>query len=186
MVQLGAQQFLAMAEKCNSIAFWDIEATSLSGDYGSILCCSIRPWKGPIKMFTVDKVGEDKILCEQIRDCLQSYDIIVGFYSKMFDFRMLQARLLLHESEPIKKIHHVDLCFTLRASIKTSRSSQAHYLNFLGTSEQKMSVGANVWNQCLDRNNPEFKIMVGRCNSDTAGLKSLYTRVKHLIGEVTR
>ena len=43
-LQLAAQSFLDLAERASALAFVDIEATGLRGDYNSVLVVSVKPW----------------------------------------------------------------------------------------------------------------------------------------------
>ena len=186
MAQIEAQRLLSLAERANSLCYFDLECTNLNGDYGSIMIGSIKPYEGKVTTYTVDTVGEDKSVCEQIRNELHKYDVWVSYYGKGFDTVMLQARLLVNNLAQLEKRHHVDLYYVLTSRIKTSRRSQAHFLSFLSAEEQKMTVGANEWNKCLSRNEESFNKMIKRCESDVEGLKALYEKCRHLIVEVTR
>lgn len=186
MVQLAAQQFLTMAEKCNNICFFDLETNGFDGDYSSLLVGSIRPFRGPVKTFTVDKVGNDAKVAAEIRDELHKYTLWVSFYGRGFDALFLQCRLLVNNLPQLEKRLHLDLYFSIKNKIKTSRHSQAHYLELLGTKNRKMTVSPNSWNDCLDRDHKNFKKMIARCESDTIGLRELYTKVRHLIIDISK
>lgn len=185
-MQVDAQRFLNLAERANSIAFFDIEATGLRGDYNSVLVVSIRPVTGKVRTFAVDRAGKDRDVLIAAKKALEEYDLWVSYYGKGFDIPMLNTRLLQHRQTPIAKRHHLDMYYLLRFNLLTARRSQGHLLSWLQTPEQKMGVSAEAWNQVLADPKKAMPQMIRRCESDTEGLKSLYERTKHLVAELQR
>jgi len=198
-MNLPVKQFLDLVEQTNNIVCFDIEATGLRGDYGSILCASFKQPDDKPYTDKVDRPGDDKHLCETIRDTLEHYMCWVTFYGKGFDIKMLNTRLLKHGLKPVRSEPHLDMYWVAKSHILTARKSQAHLLNWLEIELQltkdhskhiaeKMSVSADTWVQILNPNNfkKSMKIMVERCESDVTGLEALYNRMKHLAKDVTR
>lgn len=196
-MQIESQTFLRLVEHAGSICFFDLEATGLRGDYNSILCISIRPIGKEAKTFSIVRPGVDQKVVREAADYLSTFDCWVSYYGKGFDVPMINTRLLKWGLEPIKKKPHIDLYYTLRANLNTSRRSQAHLLDWLRIDEsgestdrdnrdavRKMSVSADEWNNVLANPKKAMKTMVKRCESDTLGLQSLYLRTRHLVKEV--
>lgn len=180
------QDYLRLVEKAKTLAFFDIEATGLRGDYNSILCVSIKPFASKAYTFAIKQAGNDQRVVREAKEALEQYDLICGYYSKGFDIPMINTRLLRWGCDPVRKIPHLDMYFTLKANILTARRSQGHLLSWLGTPEQKMTVGAEEWNQILGDTEGSMPTMIRRCESDVAGLEGLYNRTKHLIREIKR
>lgn len=183
-MQLDAQKFLRLAEKANTLAFVDIEATGLRGDYNSVLVVSVKPFAGKPYSFAVTQPGNDKRVVREAKEALEGYDAWVTYYGKGFDIPMLNTRLLKWGIAPIEKRHHIDMYFTLKHKLLTARKSQGHLLNWLGTPDQKMSVSADVWNDIVVNPAKHMPTMIKRCESDASGLQGLYERTKHLIADV--
>lgn len=184
-MQLDAQTFLRLCEQTHQLAFVDIEATGLNGDYNSVLVVAIKPYRMRPLVMAVDKPGQDKALIQRAAEHLASYDCWVSYYGKGFDVPMLQSRLLFHGLPKLEKRHHVDLYYHLNAHVNTSRRSQAHRLEWLQVPEKKMTLAPGVWNDVLHSADGLEKLK-RRCASDVRGLEGLYKRTRHLIGEVTR
>ena len=122
--------------------------------------------------------------------------MVVTYYGKGFDWKMINTRLLRWQSEPLKKMLHIDMFFTLGHHLLTARRSQAHLLDWLqidstadekpimGDVAKKMSVSAEEWNRVLSNPEKSMKTMVKRCESDVAGLEALYRRTRHMIKDV--
>lgn len=186
MPKLDATDFLRLTELANTICFFDIEATGLRGDYNSVLVVSIKPYKGKPTTFHVEQPGNDQRVIREAKRVLESYDCWVGYYSKGFDFPMLNTRLLKWGHNPISRRHHIDLYYTLKHNLLTARRSQGHLLSWLGTPEQKMTVGADVWNEIVRDPKGAMPTMVKRCESDCTGLQNLYMKTKHLIRDIRK
>lgn len=183
-MQLDPQSFLRLAEKAKSIAFFDIEATGLRGDYNAVLVVSIRPYHSKPITFHVDRPGIDRDVVKAAKAELEKYDCWVSYYGKGYDIPMLNTRLLRWSMDPIEKRHHVDMYFTLKANILMARRSQAHQLRWLGTPQQKMDMSAEEWNEIVAFPKRMMPKMIDRCESDTSGLQALYDRTKHLIRDI--
>lgn len=195
-MKLDTQEFLDLVEDSRKLAFFDIEATGLKGDYNSILCISVRPVGLNPQSFAIEVPGRDKRVVEQAAKYLEQFTCWVSYYGKGFDIPMINTRLLKWGLEPVKPKPHIDLYFTLRSHLNTARRSQAHLLEWLrikksGTTTEnedeqihKMTVSADEWNEVLADPKRVMKTMVARCESDTLGLEALYHRTKHLIRDV--
>lgn len=187
-MKIDTLEFLELVEASNKLAFFDIEATGLRGDYNSVLVVAIKPFKTATPtIFNITQPGNDQRVVREAKAELEKYTVICGYYSKGFDIPMLNTRLLKWGQVPVEKRLHIDLYFTLKANLLTARKSQGHLLEWLETPETKMTVGADMWNKIL--NNPTgepMRVMKNRCASDVIGLQSLYERTKHLIREIKR
>lgn len=164
----------------------DIEATGLRGDYNSVLCVSIKPYGKKPYTFKVVQAGNDQKVVRDAKAALEDYSCWVTYYGKGFDIPMLNTRLLRWKQRPIDKRPHVDMYYVLRYNVLTARRSQGHLLSWLEGPDQKMSVSAEVWNRILSNTEAEMGTMVKRCESDTAGLESLYKKARHLIRDIKK
>lgn len=186
-MQLDHRLFLQMAKDSGRLCTFDIEATGLSGDYNSVLVVSIKEFGQPkVKTFAVSRPGEDKQVVRDAIEELSKYACWISYYGKGFDVPMLQARALLHRLPPLEKQCHVDMFFQLVSKVKTARKSQAHFLRWLGTPEQKMDMSPQEWNDVLSNPKQAIKKMIARCESDVVGLEGLFKRTEHLILNVTK
>lgn len=186
-MQIDAQDYLRLVESANTLAFFDIEATGLRGDYNSVLVASIKPYNSDPYSFVVKQPGNDKGVVGAVKEALEKYDCWVTYYGKGFDIPMINTRLLKWGKSPVDKRHHVDMYYSLKSNLLTARRSQGHLLSWLDAPEQKMTVGADVWNQVIqDPKGPAMKKMIERCESDVEGLQGLYEKTKHVIRDIRR
>lgn len=183
-MQIDAQKVIPLLEGAGKVAFFDSETTGLRGDYNSFLVATVKPWHEDPVTFTVGQRGHDRKLVQQLRDELQKYEVIVGYYSKGFDVPMLNTRALYHRVAPLGEIYHVDMFYQLKPKLLLASKSQAHLLNFLKTPQQKMTVAPAVWN--MENDTADLKTLQERCESDCAGLENLWDATKHLIKDITK
>lgn len=186
-MQIEAQDYIRLVEAANTLCFFDIEATGLRGDYNSVLVASIKPYNSDPYSIVVKQPGNDQGVVRAVKAELEKYDCWVTYYGKGFDIPMINTRLLKWRSAPVDKRHHIDMYYSLKSNLLTARRSQGHLLSWLGTPEQKMTVGADVWNEVIqDPKGPAMKTMIERCESDVVGLQGLYEKTKHVIREIKR
>jgi uncharacterized protein YprB with RNaseH-like and TPR domain len=188
-VNLNEQDFLRLSESANTICFFDLESTGFKGDYNSIIVGSITPYQNKrSNSYSITQVGNDKKVVRELKEELESYDCWVTYYGKGFDLPMLNTRLLKWGYPPVDKRPHLDLYFTLKHQLNTSRKSLGHLVSWLNlpNQEEKMGVSADTWNQIAVDFNKNIKILISRCESDTFILRNLYEKTKHLIREIKR
>ena len=185
-MQVEPQNYLDLVEGNSSIAFIDIEALGLRGDYNSVICVSVKPYGRDPYTFAIKQPGNDEKVVRDAKKDLESYNCWVSYYGKGFDIPMLNTRLLKWGQPPIDKRFHLDMYFSLKANILTSRRSQGHLLTWLGTPEQKMGVSASAWSELPFRVKEHLPTMIERCESDVSGLEALYRKTRHLIREIKR
>lgn len=186
MPQVDSQMLLRLMEKSKSIAFVDIEATGLRGDYNSVLCVSIKPYGSKPYSVSVLQPGNDQRVVRDAKRILEGYDCWVTYYGKGFDLPMLNTRLLRWGQAPISKRLHIDMYYTLKYNLLMARRSQGHLLSWLGTPQQKMGVSAEVWNKIIADPAGQMSTMISRCESDVRGLEGLYNKTKHVIADIKR
>ena len=185
-IQVETQSFLDMAEASHKLAFVDIESTGLRGDYNSVLVVSVKPYGQVPRSFVVKQPGRDRTVVAAAKVELEKYECLATYYGKGFDLPMLNTRLLRHGLLPIAKRLHIDMYYVLKYNLLTARKSQAHLLSWLKTPQQKMTVGAETWNEVVAREPGALAEMVKRCESDVRGLEALYKKTRHLIADVKR
>lgn len=182
-MQINVQDYLDFAEKSKALVFFDIEATGLRGDYGSILVASFKPYGQKPYSIRVSQVGNDQRVVKEIKEHLESYHSWCTFYGKGFDIPMVNTRLLKWGYKPVDKRHHLDMFFTLKAHTVMSRKSMAQFAGLLETGEQKMGVSPNVWSE-IAYNPQHFKQMQQRCESDVCVLEDVYKKTRHIVRDL--
>jgi uncharacterized protein YprB with RNaseH-like and TPR domain len=185
-VQIEPQEFLDLAIESGRFVFVDIESTGFRGDYNSVLCGSVKAaGKKPIT-FTIRQPGNDQAVVRALKDQLDAAAGWCTYYGKGFDIPMLNTRLLKWHQPPIEKRPHVDMYYSLKANILTSRRSQGHLQAWLEQPEEKLFVSPDLWNKVVGDLDGNMPALVKRCESDVTSLEALFTRTRHLIRDIKR
>jgi uncharacterized protein YprB with RNaseH-like and TPR domain len=186
-MQIDPQDYLWMAEQTGQLAFWDIEATQLNADLGSVLCASVKPYGKKPYTFKIKAVGNDVKVVRDLAEALEEYHCWCTYYGKGFDVPFVNTRLLKWGYPPVSPRHHIDLFFTLKSNTKMSSKGLGRFASLLGAEDQqKLGVSQNVWSEMAFRVDKHMPTMVQRCESDCEVLEALYDKTKHIIKEIKR
>lgn len=185
-MQIDTQEYLDLMEDTNGLVFWDIEAAGLKADYGSIICCSFKPYGRKPYTYHVKTYGDDELLVDSIKEELEYYKCWVTYYGKGFDVPMVNTRLLKWGGINLQPKHHIDLYFTLKSKLNLSSKSMASLAGFLNTKQQKMRVNQDVWSEMPFNMNKHMPTMIKRCESDCSVLEHVYNKTRHLIKEIKK
>lgn len=173
-----------------TIAFFDLECTSLSGMIGRILCCSFKPLGGDVYTFRGDQrpyratdVVDDSKLAVAIRDELEKYDIIVGHNSKLFDSKFLEARLFKAGERPRQKTYHVDTMWTVRSNLRISSKLQ-YVQEFVDLEDKKTPITWDNWARAGAWIKTAMDEVVHHCEQDVRVLEPVYERLRPYVRDL--
>lgn len=183
-MRVDPQEFLDLAIEAERLYFVDIESTGFRGDYNSVLCVSIKPAGRRPTTFAIKQPGNDQAVVRSAKEMLDGAAAWCTYYGKGFDIPMLNTRLLKWKAAPIVKKPHVDLYFTLKSNLLTSRRGQGHLQRWLDQPEDKMFVSPDVWNQVVGDVEGQMPTIIKRCESDVTSLEALFMRTRHLIRDI--
>lgn len=171
------------------VTFWDIEATDLSAGFGRLLCCSFldldsdevetfridkRPWKGK-------NMVDDCKLAGAIRDRLHAADIVVGWNSKTYDQRFVQARLAKHRLEPLRLTKengtmHVDAMWSSTA-MKIGSKRLDNISRFFDSPNRKTPLDPDIWAAASTGDKESIDAVVEHCEFDVRVVKDLWPNI---------
>lgn len=168
------------------VAYWDLETWDLKPQFGPILCASVYD-SGSDEMRTfrvddykrrkkADDMTDDRQLCIDLRDYLETFHLTAGWYSKGFDLTHLRSRLVLHGERPLREMLHMDCIWYFKGwrGLRPMSSKMKYVAEFLGT-EQKPDVTPDVWMKAKGGNRKAMDEVCDRCEADV--------RVTHQISE---
>jgi len=186
----GKQRVLLGNDKFRIVGY-DIEATHLKPNVGRVLCCSFKPLHGAVYTFNgLDKrfrrpdVYDDGALAEAIRDELETYDIIVGWNSKNFDTKFINARAMRAGGRTKVAQYQIDGMWSWRSKFNAwSGLDAVQKFALPGADTQKTSVAWDQWMRALgwDKTLREAAMaeIVDHCERDVVVLEDVYvTMVK--------
>jgi len=180
-MQIEVDDYLRLIEGQGSLLFFDIETNNLNADYGEMVVFSGK-WYGDKKPFTISQRDySERVMCTKIKEILEDQaDCIVSYNGKRFDVPFINTRCLEFRKEPLPKLHHIDLYFTLKPKLRLGRKALGTIGNWLQLQEDKMSVPPKAWRE------KDYPKLIARCESDVLLLEQLYDRTRHLIYDIRR
>lgn len=179
------------------VTFWDIEATDLSASFGRLLCCSFldldrddvetyridaKPWKGR-------SIVDDSKLAAAIRARLHSADVVVGWNSKTYDQRFVNARLAKHGQLPLRLtkdngVVHIDAMWSSTA-MKMGSKRLDNVSRFFDSPNRKTPLDPDVWALAGTGDKDALDEVVLHCESDTRVLKDVWPPIAACVKNMT-
>jgi hypothetical protein len=110
---------------------------------------------------------DDRQLCVDVRDYLETFHLTCGWFSKGFDISHLRTRLVLAGERPLKEILHMDPIWHYKGwrGLKPRSSKMKHVTAFFGF-EEKPDVPAEIWLKARTGNKKAIDIVADRCEAD--------------------
>jgi predicted RNA-binding Zn-ribbon protein involved in translation (DUF1610 family) len=169
------------------ILLFDIECTNLKADFGQMLCFGWKWYgdKGRAKVkditefprrFSADPT-DDKELVKFAREIMLQADILVGWFSSLFDYPFIQTRLLAHGLDPLPPIAHDDGWRIARYGLRLHSNRLASVQQFLGL-EEKTPILPNTWRRAMAGHKPSIRYVVTHCRQDVDTLEQAYTKLR--------
>lgn len=181
-----AKNQVLLGEAGYSVVMFDIEATHLKPNVGRMLCCSFKPlgedvytFDGHERRFKEADVYDDSKMAAAVLDELQKYDVIVGWNSKNFDVKFVNARAL-RAGYPIKPAqYHVDGMWSFRSKLNAwSGLARAQQFLLPDNDAEKTSIAWDKWMQALGWNKAlretAMKEITEHCELDVIVLEDVY------------
>jgi hypothetical protein len=175
--------------------YFDLETTNLKANFGRILCASVADMFGNVRTFRIDeapyarpKRRDDIALAVALRDYLEQFDVIMGWYSKMFDVPFLNTRLLIGNERPLRAdIMHVDAIWKAKKGSMALHSARLDALaKTFRLDVQKTGLDPDIWNDAADGDKEAMDYVVEHCEHDVLVLRKVFHVLKPLIKIVHR
>jgi uncharacterized protein YprB with RNaseH-like and TPR domain len=137
------------------ICFFDIETTNLNAFMGRVLTCGFldlnakEPYvfRGDEPKYKSRSQLDDSKLVKAIKEELSTYNMIVGWNSKLFDVPFINARLAKSDQQPVKSQFHLDLMYySTGAAMRIGSRKLDNVSKFLlPNEEQKTAISWEDW-----------------------------------------
>jgi uncharacterized protein YprB with RNaseH-like and TPR domain len=167
------------------ITYFDIEASNLNANYGVVLCaCFLDDTTEKIKTYRIDGYrifqkdpANDKQLVIDIKNEIESADILISYNGKRFDIPFVNSRLAYWGIETIRVPKHIDLYSVIKWHYKLSDYKLQTASYFWQTKNQKTTVDGMHWVKALI-SQKSMNYIVKHCEQDVRVLKEVFERVK--------
>jgi uncharacterized protein YprB with RNaseH-like and TPR domain len=176
------------------ILFFDFETTNLTAIMGRLVCASFGDSWGRVDTYRIDKTEQrskidDRQLAVQIRDRLETADIICGWNSKLFDVPFLNARLLRHSERPLRKdLKHIDLMYYAGGQFnKIGSRKLVNVQKFAPEVESsKSDVDWDTWALAGMGDPDAIEYVIEHCERDIRVLREVFGQLKPHIVNIHR
>lgn len=177
-----------------SVCFFDIEATSLKGNFGRLLCVSGAEDNGKVTTFRADdpelegtRLRDDSRVAVAARDYLEQFDIIVGWNSKGYDIPFLNTRLLMAGERPVRTRWQIDLMWKAKKFSLALHSARLDAVaKTFRTPHQKTSLDPDIWLDAALLDKDAMDYVVEHCEADVLVLREVFRHLKPLLKELRR
>lgn len=177
-----------------TMAFYDIESDGLNGWGHEITCASITDNFGKTysrTKFDFDQrnVLDDMELVIWLRDELEKYDILVGWYGTMFDLPFMNAKLIEYGQRPIRDMMYLDPCYKTRGGrygLKVGSSKLKNVAKWLKTPNQKPEVEWETFKLAAIGDPVALAEVVDRCEADTKVMRDIFHHIKPMVRSLHR
>ena len=171
------------------ILIFDIESSNLKGDFGVCLCVGFK-WYGQKQVHIISisdyrawlsDPSNDKGVVRDFAKVFEQAEIVVGYYSKGFDVKFLNARLMTYGFNCLPPVPHVDLYFAAKRSFALSRKSMANVGYHLRVPDKKTPLEGREWVKASTGNLNALKGVIRHCKADIIVTEKLYEKMRPLI-----
>ena len=167
------------------IAFFDIESTF--SNWRRVLCASVADSFGNVVTYSHDthpgkNWQDDSVLVKAYCEYLDTFDVIVGWNSKLFDVPVLNARLLYHGMRPYQPRMHLDLMYKASgSSISIGRKSLENVSKYFGVQNQKTPLDPRTWDDADHGDKAKYAKIMEHCEADVLVLRDVYEKLKPMV-----
>lgn len=170
---------------------FDIEASSLSADFGIVLTFGSKVvGKGKVQVLNIldyrdesgDLIRAEKRLLKDISKVMLEADVWLGHYACWYDVPFLNTRLLYHRL-PILPPNHalIDTWKISRNRLKLRNNRLVTISGFLKTLDEKNSIKPEEWIRALGGHRPSMNYIVEHNRRDVLVLEEVYNLLRPLI-----
>lgn len=174
------------------VGVWDIETTGLNADYGYVLCvCVLDVGTGRIHTIRIDDPrnpdkNSDKWVIKEAIKLLDSFDLLVGWYTARFDWLFINSRALKHRLKLPQRNLRRDLWFTSRNQLKIRSNRLAVVAEFLFGKSIKNAITPDMWNGAIRGDKKALNYVVKHCHLDLHETLRVYKAFMPLLNKRLR
>lgn len=171
------------------ILIWDIESSHLKADWGTVLCIGWK-WYGEeaiqvpsmmdYKGWKVD-VTDDRNLVTTFHEVMMQADMLVTYFGKGFDIKMMQSKFLEYNLPVLPNIPHVDLFYTVKSNMTLTRKSLDNTAHYLSLDNEKTYLNGKIWKRAMAGHVESMNYVIEHCRADVLVLEELYTKLRPLV-----
>jgi len=167
------------------VAYFDIESSNLSSDFGTVLCYALKHKDGLISnSLTTEEIKNgsyDKRLLEDLCRDLRKFHRVITWYGYKFDIPFVRSRAIFHRLDfPMyKEVFHTDAYQKAKVLIRTLHSKRLGVVAaFYGIEAKEHPLNPTVWLRCLSGDQDALDFVQTHCNEDVASLEKVWKKLE--------
>jgi uncharacterized protein YprB with RNaseH-like and TPR domain len=171
------------------ILIWDIESSHLKADWATVLCIGWK-WYGNHAMHVPSlmdypgwkrDVTDDRKLIKTFHDVMMEAEMLVTYFGKGFDIKIMQSKFLEYGLPVLPNIPHVDLFYTVKSNMTLTRKSMDNVAHYLNLDAEKTHLSGTIWKRAMAGHVESMRYVIKHCRADVLVLEELYTRLRPLV-----
>lgn len=169
------------------VCIYDIEATSLNGSFGRLLCVGTKFIDEPdVKIIESPRLKDEKKALIALENTFNNANIIAGWNSKDYDFRFIQQRRAVLGLPPARRPMHIDLMWIHKYHLRSAGHSLKRAGEDLGCKVSKYDVPVQRWTEAAEGEAKAFNEIVKHCKEDVKLTEEVYWKLLPFIQSVSR
>lgn len=141
-----------------------------------------------------DRLRIDKHLAAALKEEIEQYDGGIGWNSALFDWPLLNDRLMLTGSRALEKRFHIDIMYAARMGKSTLTSSRLDWVaKALGCPYKKTALDLSTWKLAeaeavngFRHGSENYDYIVDHCREDIRVTEWVYERLKHRVQSISK
>lgn len=172
------------------IIYWDIEASDLSANWGTIFCIGYQIEGGKPNCISItDFPGWEKepwndynVISTFLKILsLSDIGIEVTHYGTNYDKPFLQARMAYHGLGVFPLLGHVDTYYIAKSKLAIKGKSLGSIAEFLGCRFKKTALSPEVWRRAGRGDRAALAYIVKHCIADVRVLRQVYKKLAPML-----
>jgi uncharacterized protein YprB with RNaseH-like and TPR domain len=155
------------------IGYWDLETSGLNARQNTVMVASVADNHG-VRTLDRRRYNDERTFLSEVRDALESYDILVGWNSKGFDVGFLNQRLSMSGQRIMHLRRHVDAMVVAKNTGRFQSLSQENVGKALGIETSKTPFDKEIWAQALVGNDDAWSYILTHCDNDVTDLRKIF------------
>ena len=169
------------------LAVFDIETTALEGSYVRMLCACLKFLdEKAVRVVEAREAKNERKALLALEKHLDDAHVIVTWNGRMFDWRFMNQRRMVHGLAPLSKKMHIDWYHIQKHHCRSRGHKQMFVAQDLGCKVEKFEPGAAAWVAAESGNVKAFNDIVKHCRYDVLQLEELHWKLVSLLVGVQR
>lgn len=135
----------------------------------------------PDYKFYKQNLENDFFLTKDLRELMNTADVIIAHNGDRFDIPTIQARMIRYNMQPASPFKTVDTLKAMKFNFKIESNRLNFAAQYLGIGEKLPHTGLDLWERCMSGDTKAWGVMEEYNRHDIYLLKEVYDRIKGYI-----